>query len=196
MAGQSDNAGMPHGVMCGCISVLHDTHTFSTYVRCAVTMLLSNALCIVLPHMITSSTNADGIFCQGRVSCCQCLSLRERFNHADTQEKPNHHRKSRVRDVGSPSVLLHVCIHNTISLLHVFTCRSQGQSLLQSEPPVSSLGGIQTRPARWQWSAGSSQALWCWVTAASSSRSCTMAQRWLRLILRLQLAAARARIGR
>jgi len=106
------------------------------------------------------------------------------------------HWKSRTREFRSLSLLSHVCIHNTISLPHVLTCRSQGQSLPQSEPPVSSLGGIQTRPARWRWSAGSSQALWCWVTAVSSSRSCTMAQRWLRPTLRLQLAAARARIGR
>lgn len=123
------------------------------------------------------------------------------------------HRKSRITTGNAESETLeahlyfrmcafttisipHVCIHNTISLPHVSTCRSQGQSLLQSEPPVSSLGGIQAHPARWQWSAGSSQALWCWVTAASSSRSCTRAQRWLRLILRLQPAAARARIGR
>ncbi len=111
------------------------------------------------------------------------------FERASTMQT---HWTSRTRELRSPSILSHVCIQTP----SVVTCRSQGQSLPQSEPPVSSLGGIQTRPARWQWSAGSSQALWCWVTAASSSRSCTMAQRWLRLILRLQLAAARARIGR
>ena len=74
--------------------------------------------------------------------------------------------------------------------------RSQEQSLRTNDRRAALLPATPRRQAKCQWSAGSSPALWCWVTVVSSSQFCAKELTWLRLILRWLLAAARARTGR